>query len=50
MPRKHLHAQIVEQVSTLPQEQQRRVLEFARALHQSRPVGVTWDELLPFAG
>ena len=43
-----LQGQILEQISGLPREQQRRVLEFARAL--STPQGVPSKELLRFGG
>ena len=45
-----LKEQILEQVSLLPQEQQRRILDFARALAMSVPVGARGKELLRFAG
>ncbi len=47
---KLLKEEILEQISTLPQEQQRRILDFARALTVSAPVGVAGKELLRFAG
>jgi hypothetical protein len=45
-----LREEILEQVSILPQEHQRRVLNFARELAMSVPVGVAGKELLRFAG
>ena len=41
---------ILEQVRALPYAEQRRVLDFARALGQARPTGVGWVELSRFAG
>jgi hypothetical protein len=43
-----LQDQILEQINGLPPEQQRRVLDFARAL--SAPHGVPGKELLRFGG
>jgi hypothetical protein len=43
-----LQGQILEQISGLPREQQRQVLEFARTLSASR--GVPGKELLRFGG
>ena len=45
-----LETEIQEQLSQLPLEQQRQVLEFARALVISRVRGVPGQELLRFAG
>ncbi len=45
-----LKEQILEQLDILPYEQQRRILDFARALTVSAPVGVAGRELLRFAG
>ena len=42
--------QILTQVQALPFEEQRRVLDFARALGQSKPAGVSWEEISRFAG
>ncbi|MFH0823622.1 MAG: hypothetical protein V2B18_12790 [Pseudomonadota bacterium] len=42
--------EVVEQLKYLPQEMQRRVLEFTRALAQSTPRGVPGRQLLRFAG
>ncbi len=42
--------EVVEQLKTLPQELQRRVLEFTRALAQSTPRGIPGHQLLRFAG
>ena len=41
---------ILEQVRALPYAEQRRVLDFARALRQAKPTGVGWEELSRFAG
>ena len=41
---------VVEQLKTLPQELQWRVLEFTRALAQSTPHGVPGRQLLRVAG
>ena len=41
---------VVEQLKSLPQELQRRVLEFTRALAVSTPHGVAGVQLLRFAG
>lgn len=45
-----LIAQVIEQLKTLPQELQWRVLEFTRALAISTPRGVPGEQLLKFAG
>jgi len=45
-----LKKQILEQLDILPYEQQRRILDFARALAASVPAGVAGRELLRFAG
>jgi len=45
-----LETEIREQLSQLPLEQQRRVLEFARALVATRVRGVPGQALLRFAG
>ena len=42
--------QILEQINDLPYAEQRRVLDFARALSQSKVQGVPGKELLRFAG
>ena len=42
--------QLIEQLKALPYDQQRRVLEFARALVLSTPRGVAGADLLRFAG
>lgn len=41
---------VIEQLKTLPEELQWRVLEFARALARSTPRGVPGRQLLRFAG
>jgi len=41
---------VVEQLKTLPQDLQWRVLEFTRALAVSAPHGVSGQQLLRFAG
>jgi hypothetical protein len=41
---------VIEQLKVLPQELQRRVLEFTRALAESTPRGVPGRQLLRFAG
>lgn len=41
---------VIEQLKSLPQEAQWRVLEFARALALSTPRGVPGQQLLRFAG
>ncbi len=41
---------VIEQLKALPQELQRRVLEFTRALAGSTPRGVPGKQLLRFAG
>ena len=41
---------VIEQLKTLPQELQWRVLEFTRALAQSTPRGAPGRQLLRFAG
>jgi hypothetical protein len=45
-----LETEIQEQLSQLPLEQQRQVLEFARALVTARVRGVSGRSLLGFAG
>ena len=45
-----LETEIQEQLSQLPFEQQRQVLEFARALVTARVRGVPGQALLRFAG
>ena len=45
-----LETEIREQLSQLPLEQQRQVLEFARALVATRVHGVPGQALLRFAG
>jgi hypothetical protein len=45
-----LETEIREQLSQLPLEQQRQVLEFARALVAARGRGVPGQALLRFAG
>ncbi len=45
-----LQEQILEQIKNLPDEKQRRVLDFVRAPAVSRPRGVTGKDLLGFAG
>jgi len=45
-----LETEIREQLSQLPLEQQRQVLEFARALVATRVRGVPGQALLRFAG
>jgi hypothetical protein len=45
-----LETEIQEQLSQLPLEQQRQVLEFARALVAARVRGVPGQALLRFAG
>lgn len=42
--------EVIEKLKILPHDQQRRVLEFARALVLSTPRGVPGRELLRFAG
>ena len=41
---------LVEQVDALPDDLQRRVLDFAQALAMTLPKGVPGTELLKFAG
>jgi hypothetical protein len=47
---KRLQGQILEQLNGLPADQQKRVLDFARALALSAPVGVPGRELVRFGG
>ena len=42
--------EVIEQLKSLPHEQQRRVLEFTRALTKPRPRGVPGKQLLRFSG
>lgn len=44
-----LAEQIIEQLNTLPDEQQQRLLDFARSLASS-PEGIAGSQLLRFAG
>ncbi len=44
-----LQEQILEQIKDLPDEKQRRVLDFVHTLAISRPRGVTGKDLLSFA-
>lgn len=41
---------LIEQVSVLPEDMQRRVLDFAQALAMSVPKGVPGKQLLKFSG
>jgi hypothetical protein len=41
---------LLEQVNTLPENMQRRVLDFAQALAMSTPKGVPGKQLLKFTG
>lgn len=50
MNKKNAHGELLELVRQLPVAEQRRVLDFARALSASRPQGVAGHELLRFAG
>jgi hypothetical protein len=45
-----LKKEIVEKLDLLPIEQQRKVLDFTRALTQSKTVGIPGRDLLRFAG
>ncbi len=45
-----IEKEILQQLDELPLEQQRQVLDFARALARRRPTGVPGSELLRFAG
>ena len=45
-----LEDQIIEQIGDLPPRDQMRVLDFARALSNSRSAGVSGKELLRFGG
>ncbi len=47
---RQLSNRVIEQLNALPQELQRRVLEFTRALAQSTPGGIPGRQLLRFAG
>jgi hypothetical protein len=42
--------QVVRQLESLPEDKQRRVLEFAQSLGATAPGGVPGDQLLRFAG
>jgi hypothetical protein len=42
--------EVIEQLKGLPQELQRRVLEFTRCLAKSSPRGVPGSQLLSFCG
>jgi len=48
--RQTISQQILKQLNGLPSVEQRRVLDFARALGQTMPAGASWDELSRFAG
>lgn len=41
---------LIEQVSVLPEDMQRRVLDFAQALAMSVPKGVPGKQVLKFSG
>lgn len=43
-------ANVVTQLATLPDELQRKVLEFVEALKANSPRGLAGQRLLPFAG
>ncbi len=45
-----LQEQILEQIKDLPDEKQRRVLDFVRAFTTPRPRGIAGKDLLGFAG
>jgi len=45
-----LEEQLLNEVRRLPDDQQQRVLDFARMLSTPRPVGVPGKDLLRFAG
>lgn len=45
-----LAREVVTQLERLPLEQQRQVLDFARALAEAKPRGVPGSALLQFAG
>ena len=45
-----LQKQIIEELNTLPYEDQKKVLNFTQSLAMTRPKGVTGNQLLPFAG
>ena len=45
-----LKKQILEKLDLLPIEEQRRVLDFTRALTERKTVGIPGRDLLPFAG
>jgi hypothetical protein len=45
-----LEKEIIEQINRLAQDEQRRVLEFAKALAQSRPTGEPGKNLLKWVG
>lgn len=45
-----LEEEILDQLDKLPPEQQRRVLDFARALASAKPAGKPGKELLAFGG
>jgi hypothetical protein len=47
---KQAHGELVELVGTLPAKEQRRVLEFARALADAKPQGTPGSDLIRFAG
>ncbi len=42
--------QVVKQLKSLPEDKQRRVLEFAQSLGDVSPEGIPGDRLLQFAG
>lgn len=50
MNKQNDQGELLELVRQLPVAEQRRVLNFARALSVSRPQGVAGNELLRFAG
>ena len=45
-----IQEKLLQQLDTLPEDLQRRVLDFAQALALSKPKGVPGTQLLRFAG
>jgi hypothetical protein len=46
----HLKNEVLQVMDRLPEERQRQVLNFARSLASSGPVGIVGKDLLRFAG
>jgi len=50
MPESTIEKEIQEQISSLPAEKQKKVLEFAKALSKTKTNGISRHSILTFAG